>query len=141
MEGKTKIILTIIQILIALGVIELMRAVITHFVNKKNKHTTIKGLYKLYTDDVKHYIDQTKELQETITDTRIKSIEMEKRLIEMDKKLDDKNQLIISLSQTTKEHTRRIEDLLRKAKLLETIKCERDNCPNRMPPFKTIQIK
>ena len=64
----------------------------------------------------------------------------------MDKKLDEKNQIIISLknevhslNDETQKLKTLVSDLVKSKEVLEDIKCERVNCETRMPPKKQLK--
>ena len=135
MEETSKTILTLIQILVAFGAFEAIKIGIKYLVNRKrNKRKTAKETYIDFEESTSKYMKQTAEMAQTITDLRNQSLEQEERLIEMDKKLDEKNQLLMSLSEEINHLTQRLEEVLERAKMLDTIKCEREDCDNRIPP-------
>ena len=141
MAEHTETALNLLQILIAIGAFKGLEILIKYIINrKKNKTNNIDDLYKKYSESCDTYMRQTEEMQATITELRHGSIAMEKRIIEMDKKLDEKNQVIISLKEETHQNTKVITELLDRAKLLESMKCEREPCENRIPPKKSIRI-
>ena len=149
MNEKTQLTLTLIEILIAIGTFKGLEIFIKHLINRKKTKTKDLGdIYKEFAENTDKYMKQTEEMQTTITDLRNESLCMGRRLIEMDKKLDEKNQIIISLknevhslNDKTQQNTKVISDLLKRAEVLENIKCEREGCENRIPPKKTIKIK
>ena len=135
MEETSKTILTLIQILVAFGAFEAIKIGIKYFINRKrNKVTTAKDNYLDFNKTAQEYIHQTAEMAQTITNLRNQSLKQEERIIEMSKKLDEKNQLLTSLSQEINELTKKLDEVLERAKLLDTIKCEREDCDNRIPP-------
>ena len=149
MEGHTTTLLNILYILIAVGSLEGIKISWKYFFNrKKNKVNDINDLYRKYNENTDRYIAQTEKMENTITELRNGSLAMEERIIEMSKKLDEKNQIIMSLqkethalTEKTQQNTIVIKDLLKRAEVLENIKCEREGCENRIPPEKTILIK
>ena len=148
MAEHTQTALNLLQILIAIGAFKGIEILIKYLINrKKNKTNNIDDLYKKYSESCDTYIEQTEAMQKTITELRKTSIAMEHRLIEMDKKLDEKNEIINALKKEVHELTSQIEsnsanvnELLKRAELLESIKCERDGCDDRIPPKKSIRI-
>lgn len=142
MADKTQIALTLLEILIAIGSFKALEIFIKYLINrKKDKTNNIEDLYKKYSDSCDTYIEQTASMQVTITELRNESLEMGKRIIEMDKKLDEKNQIIMNLKaeiielvNKTQQNTKIISDLLKRAEFLDSIKCEREPCDNRIPP-------
>ena len=148
MAEHTQTALTLLEILIAIGAFKGIEILIKYIINrKKNKTNNIDDLYKKYSESCDTYIEQTEAMQKTITELRKTSIAMEHRLIEMDKKLDEKNEIINALKKEVHELTSQIEsnsanvnELLKRAELLESIKCERDGCDDRIPPKKSIRI-
>ena len=150
MAEHTQTALTLLEILIAIGAFKGIEILIKYLINrKKNKTNNIDDLYKKYSESCDTYIEQTEAMQVTITELRNSNIAMEKRLIELEKKLDEKNQIIISLKeeimelvQKTQQNTKVVNDLLERSKFLDSIKCEREGCDNRIPPKrKTKQAK
>ena len=149
MEVNTTTWLEILYILIAVGALEGIKIGWKYVFNrKKNKVTDIDELYKKYNENTEKYMEQTEKMENTITELRNGSIKMEQRIIDMSKKLDEKNQIIMSLqkethalTEKTQQNTIVIKDLLKRAEVLENIKCEREGCENRIPPEKTILIK
>ena len=149
MEVNTTTWLEILYILIAVGALEGIKIGWKYFFNrKKNKVNDINDLYRKYNENTDRYIAQTEKMENTITELRNGSLAMEERIIEMSKKLDEKNQIIMSLqkethalTEKTQQNTIVIKDLLKRAEVLENIKCEREGCENRIPPEKTILIK
>ena len=149
MEETSKTILTLIQILVAFGAFEAIKIGIKYFVNRKrNKIHNAKKDYLDFNETAQEYIQQTAEMAKTITELRNQSLEQEERIIEMNKKLDEKNQLIISLSETISELNDKIvglaeklDEVLERAKILDSIKCERDGCENRIPPQNKTKTK
>lgn len=148
MAEHTQTALNLLQILIAIGAFKGIEILIKYLINrKKNKTNNIDDLYKKYSESCDTYIEQTEAMQKTITELRKTSIAMEHRLIEMDKKLDEKNEIINALKKEVHELTSQIEsnsanvnELLKRAELLESIKCEREGCDDRIPPKKSIRI-
>lgn len=141
MTEHKETIITILQILLAIGTFEGLKISWKYlFTNKKDKTKSVSELYSEFTKNTADYMKQTEEMQNTITELRNNGIAMEKRIIEMDKKLDGKNQIILSLKEETHQNTKVIKELLDRAKLLESVKCERDDCENRIPPKKSIRI-
>lgn len=148
MAEHTQTALNLLQILIAIGAFKGIEILIKYLINrKKNKTNNIDDLYKKYSESCDTYIEQTEAMQKTITELRKTSIAMEHRLIEMDKKLDEKNEIINALKKEVHELTSQIEsnsanvnELLKRAEILESIKCERDGCDDRIPPKKSIRI-
>ena len=141
MTEHRETLMTLLQILLAIGAFEGLKISWKYiFTNKREKTKNISELYGEFTKNTAEYMRQTEEMQATITELRHGSIAMEKRIIEMDKKLDEKNQVIISLKEETHQNTKVITELLDRAKLLESMKCERDPCENRIPPKKSIRI-
>ena len=148
MTEHKETIITILQILLAIGTFEGLKISWKYlFTNKKDKTKNVSDLYSEFIKNTADYMKQTEEMQGTITELRNNSIVMEERMMEMAKKDDDKNQIIISLqneigSLTVKiqQHTNVISDLLKRAEVLEGIKCEREGCENRIPPKKSIRI-
>lgn len=148
MAEHTQTALNLLQILIAIGAFKGIEILIKYLINrKKNKTNNIDDLYKKYSESCDTYIEQTEAMQKTITELRKTSIAMEHRLIEMDKKLDEKNEIINALKKEVHELTAQISknsdvinELLKRAELLESIKCERDGCDDRIPPKKSIRI-
>ena len=137
MEETSKTILTLIQILVAFGAFEAIKIGIKYFVNRKrNKVHNAKKDYLDFNETAQEYIQQTAEMAKTITDLRNQSLEQEERLIEMSKKLDEKNRLLECLGKEIATLTKKLDEVLERAKLLDSIKCEREDCDNRIPPTK-----
>lgn len=142
MTEHRETLMTLLKILLAIGAFEGLKISWKYiFTNKREKTKSISELYGEFTKNTSEYMKQTEEMQGTITELRNNSIAMEKRIIEMDKKLDEKNQIILSLknethllTERTKQNTKVITELLDRAKLLESIKCEREDCNDRIPP-------
>ena len=93
-------------------------------------------------------MEQTAVMQKTITELRNSSVEMEARLIEMDKKLDEKNQIIVSLrkevhnlNDETQKLKDAVSDLIKSKEILDGLKCEREDCENRIPAKNKSKIK
>ena len=149
MNEKTQLTLTLIEILIAIGTFKGLEIFIKHLINRKKTKTKDLGdIYKEFAENTDKYMKQTEDMQTTITDLRNESLCMGRRLIEMDKKLDEKNQIIISLKNevhTLNDETQKLKtlvtDLLKSKEVLEDVKCERVNCETRIPPKKTTKIK
>lgn len=135
MEETSKTLLTLIQILVAIGAFEAIKIGIKYFVNRKrNKVTNAKDNYLDFNKTAQTYIHDTAAMTQRITDLQNQSLKQEERLIEMSKKLDEKNQLLMSLSEEINELTKKLDEVLERAKILDSIKCERSDCDNRIPP-------
>lgn len=142
MTEHRETLMTLLQILLSIGAFEGLKIGWKYiFTNKRDKTKSISELYSEFTKNTAEYMRQTEEMQTTITELRHGSIAMEKRIIEMDKKLDEKNQVIISLKEETHQNTKVIAELLDRAKLLESMKCERETCENRIPPKQKQSIR
>ena len=148
MAEHTQTALTLLEILIAIGAFKGIEILIKYIINrKKNKTNNIDDLYKKYSESCDTYIEQTEAMQKTITELRQSSISMEQKLIEMDRKLEEKNEIINTLKKEVHELTAQISknsevinELLERSKYLDSIKCEREPCENRIPPKKSIRI-
>ena len=142
MEETSKTILTLIQILVAFGAFEAIKIGIKYFVNRKrNKIHNAKKDYLDFNETAQEYIQQTAEMAKTITELRNQSLEQEERIIEMNKKLDEKNKLLECLGQEIANLTKKLDEVLERAKILDSIKCEREGCENRIQPQNKTKTK
>ena len=149
MADKTQTALTLFEILIAIGAFKGIEMFVKYLINrKKDKTKSIGDMYKEFAENTDKYIKQTEDMQNTITDLRNESLCMGKRLIEMDKKLDEKNQIIVSLrkevhnlNDETQKLKDAVSDLIKSKEILDGLKCEREDCENRIPAKNKSKIK
>lgn len=133
----------------AIGGFKIVESVWKYFRNrKKDKLSDASDFMEKYSKLLNTYMEQSDKMEATITELRKNDLEKDERINLMDKKLDERNQLVMSLSADIKGHTKKIDELLKKVKVLDNInkildnmKCERLDCTNRIPAKKTIQIK
>ena len=149
MKEYSDLLLTLLQIILIIGGFKGIEVIIKHFLNrKKNKTKDLGNIYKEFAENTEKYMKQTEDMQDTITDLRKESLFMGKRLIEMEHKLDEKNQIIVSLRKevnSLNDETRKLKDavsdLIKNKEILDGLKCEREDCENRIPAKNKRKIK
>lgn len=149
MKEHSGLLLTLLQIIVIIGGFKGIEAIIKHFLNrKKNKTKDLGNIYKEFAENTEKYMKQTEDMQDTITDLRKESLFMGKRLIEMEHKLDEKNQIIVSLRKevnSLNDETRKLKDavsdLIKSKEILDGLKCEREDCELRIPAKNKRKIK
>ena len=149
MKEHSGLLLTLLQIIVIIGGFKGIEVIIKHFLNrKKNKTKDLGNIYKEFAENTEKYMKQTEDMQDTITDLRKESLLMGKRLIEMEHKLDEKNQIIVSLRKevnSLNDETRKLKDavsdLIKSKEILDGLKCEREDCELRIPAKNKRKIK
>lgn len=149
MKEHADLLLKLLQIIVIIGGFKGIEVIIKHFLNrKKNKTKDLGNIYKEFAENTEKYMKQTEDMQDTITDLRKESLFMGKRLIEMEHKLDEKNQIIVSLRKevnSLNDETRKLKDavsdLIKSKEILDSLKCEREDCELRIPAKNKRKIK
>ena len=149
MKEYSDLLLTLLQIILIIGGFKGIEVIIKHFLNRKKNNTKDLGnIYKEFAENTEKYMKQTEDMQDTITDLRKESLFMGKRLIEMEHKLDEKNQIIVSLrkevnslNDETQKLKDAVSDLIKSKEILDGLKCEREDCEIRIPAKNKSKIK
>ena len=128
------IITSLATVIGALGGYKLIKLIITYRAKSRREDVQDDATtYGIYKKELKSFLETIAELRAQVTDLLRNDSEREKKIIELESKVDQKNQYIFNLSQTTRENTDKIENQAREIVDLKYLKCEREDCDTRIP--------